>query len=646
MAAVPEVLNVSMAARQYVAKGWVVVPIASGTKGPTHIGWQLRENCVATAEQCVRVKANVGLAHAYSGTCVLDLDDVQKARVWLSEQGIDLDELLSAADAVRISSGRENRNKLLFRLPEGAKPLVTRQLPEYGIEFRCASGSGNTVQDVLPPSVHPETGRPYVWDYDDTLGHWSMPPVLPDDVFKLWTSLRKTAEKVVDEKAPVGLGKSEMRKLLAQRDPNCGYQDWINAGFATHHEMRGADLGFELWDEWSAGGVDYPGEDALLRHWNSFGQGYTGPLVTARSLMSQVGISDIDDFESLEDPPSRAEVENKPKFSIMGADEFANGPPLTWIIKTVLPRAALGVIFGESGAGKSFVVLDMLAAVARGVDWRGNKTKQGRVVMIVAEGLAGARGRLAAYSQHHGVDLSNFPLGIIGDVPNLKNADHKLIAAQVKEWGGADIIVVDTLAQSTAGANENSAEDMGLAIKHCKQLHELTKALVLLVHHSGKDVGRGARGWSGIKAACDVELEITRSGNQRAFKVSKSKDGRDGEATAFKLQTVVLGQDEDGDDITSCVVEYTNEVVVSIDPKEKLTEKHHAVLAVLQEAELLAGPVHYADLKRMTIDRLVPGAKSDNRPRDAEKAIARLEELGYIVRGEASMYSLKPAEQT
>lgn len=645
MAAAPEVLNVSMAARSYVNHGWVVVPIASGTKGPNHVGWQLRENCVSTIEQCTRVKANVGLAHAYSGTCVIDIDDLQKARVWFSEQGVDLDELRSSPEAVRISSGRENRDKLLFKLPPEVKPIITRQMPEFGFELRCASGSGNTMQDVLPPSIHPETGRPYVWEYDELLGHWSEPPVLPDDVFKLWSSLRRTAEKSVDEKAPLGLGRGDVRKLLAQFDPNCGYQDWINAGFAVHHEMRGADLGLELWDEWSAEGLTYPGEDALARHWNSFGQGYTGPLVTARSLMSKVGICDVEDFDNLEDPPTPAEkAEQKPKFSIAGAGEFASGPPLSWIIKGVLPRAALGVIFGESGAGKSFVVMDMIAAVARGVDWRGCRTKAGRVVMVVAEGLAGARGRLAAYARHHGVDLTKMPFGVIGDVPNLKGMDHKLIAAQVREWGGADIIVVDTLAQSVAGANENSAEDMGMAIKHCKQLHESTGALVLLVHHSGKDASRGARGWSGIKAACDVELEVLRNGNQRSFKVSKSKDGRDGDEVAFKLNTVVLGEDEDGDDITSCVVEYTNEPIMPNNPKDKLTEKHHAVMGVLQEAEILAGPVHFADLKRMTIDRLVPGDKSDNRGRDADKAIARLEELGYIVKGEGSMYSLKAAE--
>lgn len=642
MAAAPDFLNVSFAAQQYVKNGWAVVPIADGTKGPNHIGWQLRENCVTTVEQCNRIKANVGLAHAYSGTCVIDLDDVQKARVWLSEQGVDLDELLSAPDAVRIASGMPNRGKLLFRLPDGIKPLVTRQLPEFGLELRCASGSGNTVQDVLPPSIHPKTGRPYLWEYDEMLGHWSMPPVLPDEVFKLWTSLRKTAEKVVDEKAPLGLGKSEMRKLLAQRDPNCGYQEWINAGFATHHEMRGADLGFEIWDEWSAGGVEYPGEDALMRHWNSFGQGYTGPLVTARSLMTQLGITDVDDFDSLDEPPARnPEVALKQKFAIESLSEFTAGPPLTWIIKTILPRAALGVIFGESGAGKSFVVLDMIAAIARGVDWRGCRTKQGRVVMVVAEGVAGARGRVSAYAQHNGLHISDIPIGIISDVPNLLQADDKLIAKKVEEWGGADVIVIDTLLQSVAGANENSSEDMGKALAHCKRLHVATGALVLLVHHAGKDVGRGARGWSGIKGACDIELEVTRNGNQRAFKVSKSKDGRDGEAVAFRLNDVVLGQDEDGDDITSCVVEYTNEVVVTSGTKEKLTEKHHAVLAVLQEATILGGPVHYSDLKRMTIDRLVPTGKSDNRPRDAEKAIAKLEEIGLIVKGDGSMYSPK-----
>ncbi|MNQ99725.1 hypothetical protein D3C85_1154750 [compost metagenome] len=127
---------------------------------------------------------------------------------------------------------------------------------------------------------------------------------------------------------------------------------------------------------------------------------------------------------------------------------------------------------------------------------------------------------------------------------------------EIKARGQYDLIVMDTFAQVMAGANENSGEDVGKALAECRRIHRHTGAMVLLVHHSGKDASKGSRGWSGLKGACDVELEVSRSDDDRAVSASKLKDGRDGIQIGFKLHTVVLGEDEDGDDITSCIVEY------------------------------------------------------------------------------------------
>mgnify|MGYP003346413027 CR=1 FL=1 len=109
-----------------------------------------------------------------------------------------------------------------------------------------------------------------------------------------------------------------------------------------------------------------------------------------------------------------------------------------------------------------------------------------------------------------------------------------------------DVVIVDTWAQTTPGANENSGEDMGKALAHCKGIHRATGAMVMLVHHSGKDASRGARGWSGLRAAADVELEVVRADEARSLTVTKLKDGEDGAEFAFRLESVVLGLDEDG----------------------------------------------------------------------------------------------------
>jgi len=120
--------------------------------------------------------------------------------------------------------------------------------------------------------------------------------------------------------------------------------------------------------------------------------------------------------------------------------------------------------------------------------------------------------------------------------------------------GVPSIIVIDTLAQSMMGGNENSGEDMGKVLGHCLRIHNATDALVLLIHHSGKDAAKGARGWSGLRAASDAEIEVLRDGKEHVATLTKLKGGEDGIEFPFHLTSVVIGQDEDQDDITSCIV--------------------------------------------------------------------------------------------
>lgn len=333
----------------------------------------------------------------------------------------------------------------------------------------------------------------------------------------------------------------------------------------------------------------------------------------------------------------------KAKFAISDAGAFADGPPQQWIIKGVLPRAEVGMVYGESTAGKSFIMIDMLACIVRGEPWRGMRTKPGRVVMVVAEGASGARGRLKAYAQHHQIDLSALPFGIIPDTPNLRTKDDvKELAARIKEWGGADVIVVDTLLASVAGANENSSDDMGEVLANCRRLNRETEgAMVILVHHAGKDASRGARGWSGLKGNMDVQLEVTRDKLVgRAIRLEKSKDGAEGKAMGFKLHVVTIGTDEDGDPITSCVVEHSAGDVASVDPVDGLKEPHRAVLKVLTDAEGMADSLPYVTLHAAALALIEPSGRPDNDKRSIERAVELLTKKGYIGKTEGGEIEL------
>lgn len=250
-----------------------------------------------------------------------------------------------------------------------------------------------------------------------------------------------------------------------------------------------------------------------------------------------------------EAPPSR--------FRVKTMAEFLNHPPMTWLLRGVIPKAELIVLFGPSTCGKSFMALDIAFAIARGMDWRGRKTKKGRVVYICAEGAGGARMRFMAYCRYNGLDPDMTDIGLIDVAPNfLEKGDALEVAKQILLSGKCDLIIGDTFAQMMPGGNENSGEDVGRALANCKGLHRACGCPVMLVHHSGKDAGKGARGWSGLRAAADAELEVLREEDDRVMTVTKMKDGEDGLEFDFKLRTVELGADDDGGTVTSCVVDH------------------------------------------------------------------------------------------
>jgi hypothetical protein len=254
------------------------------------------------------------------------------------------------------------------------------------------------------------------------------------------------------------------------------------------------------------------------------------------------------------------------------------------------------------------------------VEWRGRRVKQGRVAYIAAEGADGFRKRLAAYALHHGVDLTTVPMTVLNAAPNLlEKQDAVDVAKGVQAAGGADLIVVDTFAQTTPGANENAGEDVGKALGYCKRIHEATGAMVLLIHHSGKDASKGARGWSGLRAAADAEIEVVREGDQRALRLTKSKDGEDGLEWGFALEVVQIGVDEDIEPITSCVVVDAPMPAVGGVSMRKLGPVETIVNAVIQEFALAqtegieVTPVVLEAMKRM--DPPADGKRDSRRQR-------------------------------
>jgi hypothetical protein len=244
-----------------------------------------------------------------------------------------------------------------------------------------------------------------------------------------------------------------------------------------------------------------------------------------------------------------------------------------WLIKGILERGSMNLLFGESGAGKSLFAMDWAFCAATGRNWHGHKIKEElKTLIIMGEGLRGASMRFKALSQKYGEPPKNIRLSRRSiNLLDSKEADEILKIVAELDFK-PDIIIIDTLHRNMVG-DENSSEDMALYFKSIELLARRLDAAIVTVHHSGHgDKGR-SRGSSSIKAAMDAEFCVTKNGDAITFSCTKSKDFGFGTDMSFIIKEVELeGEvfyDEDDDkQVTSVYLEYQG-----VATKEKVLSK-------------------------------------------------------------------------
>lgn len=242
------------------------------------------------------------------------------------------------------------------------------------------------------------------------------------------------------------------------------------------------------------------------------------------------------------------------RFKLLSGADLCNAEPMRWMVRGVLPVEGLAALFGASGSGKSFLMLDIGCAVAGGdYEWFGRRVTQCPVTYVCLEGEAGMGKRVKAWRLHHKQPVPD-ALQFITQPFDLLSDDVPELAKSVIAGGGAGgLVILDTLNRAAPGADENSSVDMGNLIAAAKQLQNLTGGMVLLVHHTGKDATKGLRGHSSLYAALDGAIEVIATDNRKAWSVAKSKDDVTGDAHPFKLEIITVGIDDEGEEITSCV---------------------------------------------------------------------------------------------
>lgn len=369
----------------YIDAGWALTPIPPGGKSPATEGWNLRAAALRSAQD-LRPGCGVGLLHAYSGTMAFDIDDW----VGTSLYGIDVASLYAEPRAVTILSGKPGRGKLLYRMPFGITlPTKKFEVEVPGgatdghtvrhtlFELRCGTLEGRSVQDVLPPSIHPEMGTPYQWGGG---GDWRDPPLIPQQLLDIWQAALVDVRPVrVD-----GIDSSweEITEALKFIDPDCSRDEWVHVGMALHwagEQTYNREQAFYIWDNWSKNlPADrmhrYPGEHAMTVQWRSFRvnksvsvtlgtvfhlarkNGWVRPVPDASTLFGAITPSTPTDImQLLRPPPPPPEIELWPAPLAKRAQEVSDGVGCDPLVPL---WAGLGAVCGVIDARTRLELMD------------------------------------------------------------------------------------------------------------------------------------------------------------------------------------------------------------------------------------------------------------------------------------------------
>jgi len=286
-------------------------------------------------------------------------------------------------------------------------------------------------------------------------------------------------------------------------------------------------------------------EEGFEKAWNDFDPNHPNPIGIGSLYKRAIELG----WQQTQQPTPQAA---NGAYKLLTGNDLRAMPPVKWRLKGVFPYEGLAALYGPSASGKSFLATDLSVAIAEGKHWFGMRTMQSTVIYVALEGESGFKNRVAAWELENNRTLPANMYMVMQPFQITNPTDVNELAATIPH---GSVVIVDTLNRAAPTSDENSSKEMGEILQACKCLQGLIGGLVVLVHHTGKDTTKGARGHSSFFAALDGAIEVQKSNGKRSWSIAKAKDGQDGKDFPFNLKVHNLGADSDGDPITSCTIE-------------------------------------------------------------------------------------------
>lgn len=337
-----------------------------------------------------------------------------------------------------------------------------------------------------------------------------------------------------------------------------------------------------------------------------------------------------------------------PRF--LWAEDFCQNAALEDdLIDGYFPAGSVGVIFGDSQAYKSFLLIDIAGHIAVGKPWRGKSVRQGKVLFIAGEGGNGLRIRVKAWFERHGEPLRNFAISIVPlELCDPKNAD--LLIYDIKQFIGNEsfsLIVLDTLNTHFGPGDENTTADMSRFRGAALRLGQATGATVGISHHCGlQDKARG-RGSISLHNGIDWEFKLERSGDYTTLSNTKVKDGEAPPPLSWKLVPQRLSwADKKGNPIDGAVLEPTDTAVRP--SNAKLSRPNRIALDALNSAIQVGGDhALIADWRSAALDARITNSESRQGKHAAfNRAVDALVDAGLVRIDGHRCYPIAPTTST
>jgi AAA domain-containing protein/bifunctional DNA primase/polymerase-like protein len=551
----------------YIGRGWNPVPVKYRTKKPIGDEWQRRVvDAVSAAQVFNGARMNVGVQLGPNSGGLTDVDLDCSEAISIAPYILPPTKALFGRASKRCSH-RLYYTDLAVNVENAAiaydDPTAKKQQRKARLVELRIGGGDLGAQTVFPGSIH-EEGEPVIWEESgepasvdgENLRQCVATVAAASLLARCWPgdgARHDCARCVGGFLSRAGKTRDQIKIIAEAIAKAAGDPEWRDRRKAAE------DAAIAHRDGKKAFGL--PGMQEI------FGKEIAGKVA------EWLGYEEAQEQEFDYREPSPASPDNAGL--ICDWEDTGTEPPVSWLVKYIFETTGAGIVSGQWGTYKTFVVFDLSGAIMTGNPFIHFPVKRrGGVLFLAAEGSSQVKVRLAALRKHVAPD-TKLPFVWKKDCPRLldKDATTKLEAiakaAHAKlmaEFGlPLVLIVIDTVIVAAGYAKSGDDNDAAVAQAIMSVLSRLSNRIgcfVLGVDHFGKNVETGTRGSSAKEGHADTVLALLGERNPAGkitdtrLAIRKRRGGESGEEIPFATRSVPLGLDEDGDEINSLVVDW------------------------------------------------------------------------------------------